>query len=81
MIFNYIIELDDAVAFDIRQVQLVVSDREIACLPHFILAEKIIYDGREIPLRPEEEVLLNDFGIVGRQPFDKYEVTSFENGE
>jgi len=81
VIFNYIIELDDAEVFDIRRVQLVVSDLEIACLPHFILAEKIIYDGREIPLRPEEDVLLNDFGIVGGLPFDKYEVTSFENGE
>ena len=45
---EYIIELQDDEEFDIKKVQLIKSDYEVALFPYFILCDKILYDGKEI---------------------------------
>ena len=45
---EYVIELKDDEEFDIKKVQLIKSDYEVALFPYFILCDKILYDGKEI---------------------------------
>lgn len=45
---DYIIKLEDDEEFDIKKLQLIKSDYEIEICPYFILAEKILYDGKEV---------------------------------
>lgn len=45
---NYIIEIEDDDEFDIKKVQLVKSDYECDEFPYFIVADYILYDGKEI---------------------------------
>ena len=45
---DYIIELEDDEEFDIKKVQLVKSDYEVEVFPYFIIADYILYNGKEI---------------------------------
>lgn len=63
--FSYIINLEDDEEFDIKKVQLINSDYEISPCPYFILVEKIMYDGKEVPLNPDEEEYYGYYGIEG----------------
>lgn len=45
---SYIIELEDDEEFDIKKVQLVKSDYECQEFPYWIIADYILYDGKEI---------------------------------
>ena len=74
--FSYTIELTDDEAFDIKKVQLVKSDREIECCPYFILAQHILYDGKEIKVNEEDEYLTT--GIDGRY-CSEYIIEDFDN--
>ena len=76
--FSYTIELADDEAFDIKKVQLVKSDREIECCPYFILAQHILYDGKEIKVNEEDEYLST--GIDGRY-CSEYIIDYFENDD
>lgn len=60
--FIYEIELEDDEEFDIKKVQLVKSDYEIEPLPYYILAEKILYDGKEV----FADESYGDYGIEGK---------------
>ena len=44
----YCLEIEDEEEFDIKKVQLIYSYNEIEPLKDFVLAEKIMYDGKEI---------------------------------
>lgn len=59
---TYTIELEDDEEFDIKKVQLVKSDYEIEQLPYYILAEKILYDGKEV----YADDSYGDYCIAGR---------------
>lgn len=72
---DYYIDLKDDEEFDIKKVQLVKSDYEIEAFPYYILTEKILYDGKEIPADDE----MADYFIEGRY-HDKYRVTDYING-
>jgi hypothetical protein len=50
---EYVIKLKDDEEFDIKKVQLVKSDYEIAEFPYFILCEKILYDGKDVEANPD----------------------------
>lgn len=72
---DYCINLEDDEEFDIKKVQLVKSDYEIEALPYFILTEKIMYDGKEVPACEG----MADYFIEGRF-CEEYEVTGYING-
>ena len=59
---GYTIELEDDEEFDITKLQLVKSDYEHELFPYFIIADYIIYDGKEIGADAE----LWDYGIEGK---------------
>ena len=59
---RYTIELEDDEEFDITKLQLVKSDYEHELFPYFIIADYIIYDGKEIGADAE----LWDYGIDGK---------------
>jgi hypothetical protein len=65
---DYMIDLEDDKEFDIKKVQLIKSDYETSEFPYFILADKILYDGKEILTEdtadfcPEEKIY-NDFVV------------------
>lgn len=58
---DYVIELDDDEEFDIEKVQLIKSDGEIKYIPNFILAQKILYNGKEV----EADERYADYSIDG----------------
>lgn len=60
--FIYEIELEDDEEFDIKKVQLIKSEYEIDPLPYFILAKKILYDGKEV----FADESYSDYGIEGK---------------
>lgn len=72
---DYYIELEDDEEFDIKKVQLIKSDYEIEAFPYYILTEKILYNGREIPADDE----MADFFIEGRF-CEEYVVNGYING-
>lgn len=45
---TYTIELEDDEEFDIKKVQLVKSQYEAELFPYFIIADYILYDGKEV---------------------------------
>lgn len=51
---EYIIKLQDDEEFDIKKLQLVKSDYECPEFPYFIIADYILYDGKEI--RADEDL-------------------------
>jgi len=59
---HYTIKLEDNEEFDIKKIQFVKSDYEVDCIPYFIIANYILYDGKEI----DECGSLCDIGIEGR---------------
>ena len=73
---RYIIELEDDEEFDIKKVQLVYSYNEIAPLKDFILAEKIMYDGREISVENFHDEY-SHFEIADVGIYEEYEVEEF----
>lgn len=50
---EYVIRLKDDEEFDLKKVQLIKSDYEVELFPYFILCEKILYDGKDVPANPE----------------------------
>ena len=76
--FSYIIDLEDDEEFDIKKVQLVKSDYEINPCPFFILVEKIMYDGKEISINPDEVDDYHSYGIDGRD-CEECVVTEYAN--
>ena len=63
---DYMIELEDEEEFDIKKVQLIKSDYEVSEFPYFILANKILYDEKEIYTEDTddycpEEKMYNEF--------------------
>lgn len=71
----YIIELEDDEEFDIKQLQLIKSDYECLNIPYFILAEKILYKGKEVEV-DDEDGEYSSFGIDGRW-CNEYVIDSF----
>lgn len=71
MELEYNIKLEDDEEFDIKKVQFVKSDYEFDICPYFIIADHILYDGKEIG----EYGYLCDVGIEGRS-CDKFVVES-----
>lgn len=59
---QYEIELEDDEEFDIKKLQLVKSDYEFDQCPYWIIADYIMYDGRQI----NECSGIDDIGIEGR---------------
>ncbi len=76
---DYIIELEDDEEFDIKKVQLIKSDYEIECLPYFILAEQILYDGKDVEV-VNDNGEYSDYSIDGKY-CNEYEVDGFVNGD
>lgn len=74
---DYVIELEDDEEFDIKKVQLIKSDLEIFPLPYYILAEKILYDGKEVQVEWEEYA---DYGIDGKY-CNEFEIDKYINRE
>lgn len=75
---DYYIELNDDEEFDIKKVQLIKSDYEIDIFPYFILAEKILYDGKEIGVY-DVHGEYSDYGIDGRS-CSEFEIDEYVNG-
>lgn len=60
---SYIIHTKrDIEAFDINKLSLIYSRNEIEPLKDFVLAEKIMYDGMEFPVRFKKKIY-DDFGL------------------
>ena len=76
---DYMIELEDDEEFDIKKLQLIKSDYEIECCPYFIVTEKIVYNGKEVPLTDESSDTYFEYGIDGRY-CDEHIVDKFYNG-
>ena len=73
---KYVLELEDNDDFDIKKVQLVYSYNEIAPLKDFVLADKILYDGKSIDV----ENIHNEyshFEIANVGIYEQYEVLEF----
>lgn len=73
---KYVLELEDDEEFDIKKVQLVYSYNEIAPLKDFILAEKIMYDGRDISVENFHDEY-SHFEIADVGIYEEYEVEEF----
>ena len=73
---KYIIEIDDDDVFDIKKVQLVYSHNEIAPLKDFILAEKILYEGKEIDVENSHDEY-SHYVIGSGNFYEQYEVEDF----
>ena len=77
--FDYIIDLEDSEEFDIKKLQLIKSDYEIEPCPYFIVAEKIMYDGKEFSLTDESWDVYSEYSIDGRF-CEEHTVDQFYNG-
>jgi hypothetical protein len=76
---SYEIDLEYDEDFDIKKLQLIKSDYEIECCPYFVVAEKILYNGKECFLTDESQDDYSDYGIEGRY-CDEYTIDKFYNG-
>lgn len=72
---DYIIEVADDEEFDIKKVQLEKSDYELDCLPYFIAAMYILYDGKRIDTVDDMEYCPEE------KMYDVWEAEEFYNGE
>ena len=72
----YVLELEDDEEFDIKKVQLVYSYNEIAPLKDFVLAEKIMYDGRDVDVENYHNQY-SHFEIASVGLYKQYEVEEF----
>lgn len=72
---DYVIELADEDEFDIKKVQLEKSDYELECLPYFIAAGYILYDGKRIDTDGDMDY------CPEMKMYDVWEVEEFYNGE
>lgn len=74
----YVIEIEDDVEFDIKKVQLVASYNELSPLKDFIIAEKIMYDGKEIDVENYHDEY-SHYEIGSGNYYEQYEVEGFLN--
>ena len=72
----YCLEIEDDEEFDIKKVQLVYSYNEIESLKDFILAEKIMYDGKEIDVE-DYHGDYSHFELASVGLYQQYDVKDF----
>lgn len=75
MDFEYEFEIEHEGEFNPKQIQLIKSDYEFDNLPYGILANKILYDGKEIDTSAEEEDLVIKFYTL-KMKWDGFYYTS-----
>ena len=72
----YCLEIEDDEEFDIKKIQLIYSYNEIEPLKDFVLAEKIMYDGKEIDVNNFHNEY-SHFELADVGLYDEYEVEDF----